>query len=64
VVQCDQTFISATSILLLVKKRDDRYKVNPASSLPGRNIVETVVIVLVVLFLLGGSGWGYSRWRG
>jgi hypothetical protein len=21
------------------------------------------LIVLVVLFLLGGGGWGYSRWR-
>jgi len=26
--------------------------------------METVLIVLVVLFLLGGGGWGYSRWRG
>jgi hypothetical protein len=25
--------------------------------------VETLLIVLVVLFLLGGGGWGYSRWR-
>jgi hypothetical protein len=25
--------------------------------------METVLIVLVVLFLLGGGGWGYSRWR-
>jgi hypothetical protein len=24
----------------------------------------TVLIVLVVLFVLGGGGWGYSRWRG
>jgi hypothetical protein len=24
----------------------------------------TVLIVLLVLFLLGGGGWGYSRWRG
>jgi hypothetical protein len=27
-------------------------------------IMETVLIVLLVLFLLGGGGWGYSRWRG
>jgi hypothetical protein len=26
--------------------------------------METILIVLVVLFLLGGGGWGYSRWRG
>jgi hypothetical protein len=26
--------------------------------------METVLIVLLVLFLLGGGGWGYSRWRG
>jgi len=25
--------------------------------------METVLIVLVVLFLVGGGGWGYSRWR-
>jgi hypothetical protein len=25
--------------------------------------METVLIILVVLFLLGGGGWGYSRWR-
>jgi hypothetical protein len=25
--------------------------------------METVLIVLVVLFVLGGGGWGYSRWR-
>jgi hypothetical protein len=26
--------------------------------------METVLIVLLVVFLLGGGGWGYSRWRG
>jgi len=26
--------------------------------------METLLIVLVVLFVLGGGGWGYSRWRG
>jgi hypothetical protein len=25
--------------------------------------METVLIVLLVLFLLGGGGWGYSRYR-
>jgi hypothetical protein len=26
--------------------------------------METALIVLLVLFLLGGGGWGYSRWHG
>jgi hypothetical protein len=26
--------------------------------------MSTLLIVLLVLFLLGGGGWGYSRWRG
>jgi len=25
--------------------------------------METILIVLLVLFLIGGGGWGYSRWR-
>jgi hypothetical protein len=25
--------------------------------------METVLIVLLVLFLIGGGGWGYRRWR-
>jgi hypothetical protein len=25
--------------------------------------MSTILIVLLVLFLLGGGGWGYSRWR-
>jgi len=25
--------------------------------------METALIVLLVVFLLGGGGWGYSRWR-
>jgi hypothetical protein len=26
--------------------------------------MSTILIVLLVLFLLGGGSWGYSRWRG
>jgi len=26
--------------------------------------MDTLLIVFLVLFLLGGGGWGYSRWRG
>jgi high-affinity Fe2+/Pb2+ permease len=47
-----------------VKKRNDRYKGQSSFSLQARCNMETVLIVLVVLFLLGGGGWGYSRWRG
>jgi len=25
--------------------------------------MSTLLIVLLVLFVLGGGGWGYSRWR-
>jgi len=25
--------------------------------------METILIAVLVLFLLGGGGWGYSRWR-
>jgi hypothetical protein len=25
--------------------------------------METILIVLLVVFLLGGGGWGYSRYR-
>jgi len=36
---------------------------SPASLNESEYNMETVLIVLVVLFLLGGGGWGYSRWR-
>jgi len=49
--------------MLLVKKRDDRYKGQSSFLSRMRYNMETVLIVLVVLFLLGGGGWGYSRWR-
>jgi hypothetical protein len=25
--------------------------------------METILIVLLIVFLFGGGGWGYSRWR-
>jgi hypothetical protein len=34
----------------------------PAFSDLGGSKMETLLIVLLVVFLLGG-GWGYSRWR-
>jgi len=45
------------------KKWDRRYKGESALSCVGGYKMETIVIVLLVLFLLGGGGWGYSRWR-
>jgi hypothetical protein len=26
-------------------------------------VMETILIIVVLVFLLGGGGWGYSRWR-
>jgi len=31
---------------------------------PKEEVMSTLLIVLLVLFVLGGGGWGYSRWRG
>jgi hypothetical protein len=64
VVKSDQTsvfgqFYSSEQM----KKQGDRYKGIPASSHQMRYNMETVLIVLLVLFLLGGGGFGYSRWR-
>ena len=38
-------------------------KVDPSFYLQMRCHMETILIVVLVLFLLGGGGWGYSRWR-
>jgi hypothetical protein len=38
-------------------------KARPASCYKWGSNMETVLIVLLVLFLPGGGGWGYSRWR-
>jgi len=27
-------------------------------------MIETALIIVLVLFLFGGEGWGYSRWLG
>jgi hypothetical protein len=45
------------------KKWDSHYKGESASCYEGGFNMETILIVLLVLFLLGGGGWGYSRWR-
>ena len=43
-----------------MKKWDSRYKGGSASTCEGVCDMETILIVLLVLFLLGGGGWGYS----
>ena len=65
-IQCDQTSVLATSIILHSEgeKCDDRYKGQSSFLLQVRLRMSTILIVLVVLLLLGGGGWGYSRRRG
>ena len=46
-----------------MKKRDRRTKGEFASYRVGGYKMGTILIVLLVLFLLGGGGWGFSRWR-
>ena len=43
---------------------DDGHKGRSSLLLEVRYNMSTLLIVLLVLFLLGGGGWGYSRWRG
>jgi hypothetical protein len=50
-------------MMCVVKKSDKRYKGKSSFLSQVRCNMETVLIVLLVLFLLGGGGWGYSRWR-
>jgi hypothetical protein len=64
VVKCEQTSILETFMMLLVKECDDRYKGQFSFLLQVRYNMETIAIVVLVLFLIGGGGWGYSRWRG
>ena len=64
VVECDQTSVLATCIILLSEEVRRRFrKASPASSQKVRYNMETVLIVLLVLLLLGGGGWGCRRWR-
>ena len=65
VVQCAQTYGFATYTMRCSEEM--RWPLQRSVQLPLTSEVqhmETVLIVLVVLFLLGGGGWGYSRWRG
>src|ERR1700722_10272862 len=63
VIQCDQTSAFASPIIL----RSEEVRRPLQGQVPHckrRYKLETIFIVLVVLFLLGGGGWGYSRRRG
>jgi hypothetical protein len=64
VVQCAQTSSLATSMMLRsgVVRRPLQGSVSCLAQM--RYNMSTILIVLLVLFLLGGGGWGYSRWRG
>jgi hypothetical protein len=64
VSQFDQTVVLAASMIGNSKEARRTLQTDPASSYKRGYKMETVLIVLVVLFLIGGGGWGYSRWRG
>ena len=40
-----------------------KFYMSPSASCEVRMSTETLLIIILVLFLLGG-GWGYCRWRG
>ena len=63
VLQFDQTSALATSIVV---RSEEVTPLQEAVQLPlqVRYNVETVLIVLLVLFLLASGGWGYRRYRG
>ena len=46
-----------------VKKHWDDRRNASSFLLQARYNMETILIILLVLFLLGGGGFGYSRWR-
>ena len=64
VVQFDQTFTLAASIVVRSEEVRHRYKRQSSFLLQVRYNVETVLTVLLVLFLLASGSWGYRRYRG
>ena len=64
VVQCAQTYVFATYTMRCSEEMRWPLQRPVSFLLQVRYNMETVLIVLLVLFLLGGGGWGYSRWRG
>jgi hypothetical protein len=61
VFPCEQITILVSLIMLPAEevRRDNHL---PLTS--DEKHMETILIVLLVVFLLGGGGWGYTRWRG
>jgi len=65
VFQCDQTSAFASPIIL--RSEEVRRRLQGHPQLPHykrRYKMETIWIALVVLLLLSGGSWGYSRRRG
>jgi hypothetical protein len=58
---CEQISILVSFIML---PAEEVRRVNQLPLTSEEKHMETILIVLLVLFLLGGGGWGYSRWRG
>ena len=63
-IQYDQTYVFAPSIMLCSEEIGRLLQRSAQLSSTSEYNMETLLIVLLVLFLLGGGGWGYSRWRG
>ena len=63
VIQYDQTYVFAPSIMLCSEEIGRLLQRSAQLSSTSEYNMETLLIVLLVLFLLGGGGWGYSRWR-
>ena len=53
---------AALDILNTYMRRSDA-EMRPPATKPKENIMSTLLIVLVVVFVLGGGFWGYSRRR-
>ena len=61
---CVQKSVLGRSNFVAVGESGDSSSDEPTSFFKlGRLQMDTLLIVLLVLFLLGGGGWGYSRWR-
>ncbi len=56
---CGQLFVFVSSMMLT----SEELRLVNRLPLTWENQMETILIVLLVVFLLGGGGWGYSRWR-
>ena len=57
--------LSLLLLMMFLSEEVGRFatKAGRASSCKRGYNMETLLIILLVLFLVGGGGWGYSRWR-